>query len=500
MKRREFIKVTARGSVLGLASPLILDLIARPGASAMEMSGVSVEGLRDMMSKVVAAALATGGQYADVYLEEILKTGITLADGTVESVEYGVFRGGGVRVISDWKTAYAYCDSWDEADLMEAAAVASRISNSGGSVEVKSQNPRNIPTVTPFKIDPSEVPAGEKVEAVTYADEMARAYDPAIKQVKVSYEDQMKRSFVLNSNGAWGEQEIPLIWISLDTLAKRGDKRHPGYVRRSAKRGFEYANKAFLRSTATEAARQAVDMLDSVDAPSGEIPVVIGSGGGVVFHEAVGHGLEADGVEKGTSFFTGLVGSRVASERVTVVDDASIPNYRGSYTYDDEGTPSRENVLIEYGILRGYMDDFISAGKLGLELTGNARRQSYKHFPLVRMSNTFIMPGPHAHEEIVSATRSGLYARHLGGGEVDTTTGNFTFGVREAYLIENGKITSPVRGATLIGNGPEVLKRIDMVGDDQAFWPGTCGKGQWVPVTSGAPTLRITAITVGGRA
>ena len=500
MKRREFIKVTAKGSVLGLASPLVLDLLGRPGAFAAEMKGASGEGLREAMNKVVAKALANGGQYADVYLEEKLETGITLVDGTVESVEYGVYRGGGVRVISDWKTGYAYCDSWEEADLMEAAGVASRIASSGGTVEVKSREARNIATVTGYEAAPDEIPAGEKVEAVAYADKVARAYDPAIKQVKITYSDEMKRTFVANSDGAWGEQEIPLIWISMDTLAKRGDKRHPGYVRRSAKRGFEYASMDFMEATATEAARQAVDMLGSVDAPSGEMPVVIGSGGGVVFHEAVGHGLEADGVEKGTSFFTGLVGTRVGSDLVTVVDDGSIPNYRGSYTYDDEGTPSRENVLIEDGILLGYMTDVITARRLGLELTGNGRRQSYKHFPLVRMSNTFIRPGPHSHDEIVAATKRGFYARHLGGGEVDTTTGNFTFGVREAYLIENGKITSPVRGATLMGNGPEVLKRIDMVGGDQAFWPGTCGKGQWVPVTSGAPTLRIAGINVGGRA
>lgn len=500
MKRRDFIKVTAKGSVLGLAPSLVLDLITRPGAFSQEMTRVSGEGLREVMNKVVARALANGGEYADVYVEEILKTGITLVDGTVESVEYGIFRGGGVRVISDWKTGYAYCDSWEEGDLMEAAGVASRVSSSGGSAEVKSRDPLTVPTVTGYEVAPNEIPAGRKVEIVSHADKVARAYDASIKQVKITYSDEMKRAFVVNSDGAWGEQEIPLIWVSMDTLARRGDKIHPGYVRRSARRGFEYASLAFIEETATEAARQAVDMLDSRDAPRGEIPVVIGSGGGVVFHEAVGHGLEADGVEKGTSFFTGLVGTRVASDLVTLIDDGSIPHYRGSYTYDDEGTPSRENVLIEGGVLKGYMNDILTARKLNLDLTGNGRRQSYKHFPLVRMSNTFILPGPHTPDEIVAATASGLYAKHLGGGEVDTTTGNFTFGVREAYLIENGKITSPVRGATLVGNGPEILKRIDMVGDDQAFWPGTCGKGQWVPVTSGAPTLRIAGINVGGRA
>jgi len=240
-------------------------------------------------------------------------------------------------------------------------------------------------------------------------------------------------------------------------------------------------------------------MLDAGEAPSGETVVVIGSGGGVVFHEAVGHGLEADGIERKTSFYTGKVGSRVGSKHITLVDDGSVPNLRGSFDFDDEGTLSGRSVLIEDGILKGYMYDLWTAWKLGAEPTGNGRRESYMHYPLVRMTNTFIVPGKTAPEEIIASTPRGIYARHLGGGEVDTATGNFTFGVREAYRIENGRLTSPVRGATLVGNGPEILKRIDMVGDDLAFWPGTCGKGQWVPVTSGAPTLRISSITVGGR-
>jgi TldD protein len=500
MKRRDFIKVTAKGSILGLASPVLIDLVGAKGAFSLETGQNAGPGLREIMSKVVSRALSRGGEYADVYLEEILKTGIGLVDGTVEAVEVGIYRGGGVRVLSDWKTGYAYCDSWDEDSLREAAAGAARMAVGGGGASIGGREERSRPSVVEYEISPSDIPAGEKVEVVGHADRVARAYDPAIKQVRISYSDEMKRVLVTNSEGAWAEQELPLIWVSIDTLAERGSKRHSGYVRRSAKRGFEYASLPFAQATATEAARQAIDMLEAGDAPRGEIPVVIGSGGGVVFHEAVGHGLEADGVEKGTSFYTGLVGTKVGSDLITLVDDGSLPNMRGSYTYDDEGTPSRSNLLIEGGVLKGYINDILTARKLKLEPTGNGRRQSYKHFPLVRMSNTFILPGPHGAEEIVRATGRGLYAKHLGGGEVDTVTGNFTFGVREAYLIEDGKITSPVRGATLIGSGPEILKRIDMVADDQGFWPGTCGKGQWVPVTSGAPTLRIASINVGGRA
>jgi TldD protein len=353
--------------------------------------------------------------------------------------------------------------------------------------------------VVKYQISPEEVESSRKVEVVLRADGAARSYDPAIKQVKVDYSDEIKRVLVCNSEGVLVRQEIPLVWITVRTMAQRGAQRQPGYIRKSRKVGFEFADPAFIEAAAIEAARQAVDMLDAVEAPSGNIPVVVGSGGGVVFHEAVGHGLEADGVEKRTSFYTDRVGDRVGTEHITLVDDGSIANLRGSFDFDDEGTPSQRSVLIEGGILKGYMYDLLTARKLKARLTGNGRRESYMHYPLVRMTNTFILPGDSHPGEVIEATDRGIYARHLGGGEVDTATGNFTFGVREAYLIENGKVGRPIRGATLMGNGPEILGRIDMVANDLTFWPGTCGKGQWVPITSGAPTLRISSITVGGR-
>jgi TldD protein len=349
-----------------------------------------------------------------------------------------------------------------------------------------------------YQISPDEVDAARKVDVVTLADKVARAYDPAIKQVRVTYRDELKRIVVATSDGVFVKQEIPLVWLEIDTFAERGDKRHPGYVRQSKKLGFEYMDRAFIEETALEAARQAVVMLDAAGAPSGEMPVIVGAGGGVVFHEAVGHGLEGDAVERNASFYTGLVGTRVGSDLVSIVDDGSIPNFRGSYDFDDEGTPSGKAVLIEGGILKGYMNDLMTARKMGATPTGNGRRQSYMHYPLTRMTNTYIAAGMRTPEEIIAATDRGVYAKRFGGGEVDTATGNFTFAVREAYLIEKGKITSPVRGATLIGSGPEILKRIDMVGNDLAFWPGTCGKGQWVPGSSGSPTLRIARIVVGG--
>lgn len=503
MKRRDFIKVTAKGSALALASPLIADLIGARAVGAAELEWGSVASAGYDMGVVLGEALSSGGQFAEVYLEEIIRTGIRVRDSKIESVQLGSDRGGGVRVINDWKTGYAFCDSWDVDDLKRAAGIASRIGKAGTELaDVKPSDVKASPGrgIASYEIDPAEVLADAKVKVVELADRVARGYDPAITQVRIDYRDEIKRMVVFNNEGVAVQQEVPLIWLSIDTLAERGDRRAPGYVRRSARSGFEYATEEFAREAAEEGARQAVTMLDAVDAPSGEMPVVIASGGGVVFHEAVGHGLEADGVDRGTSFYTGKIGERVGSDAVTIVEDGTIPHLRGSYDYDDEGTPSKRNVLIEKGILKGYMSDWLTANKLGFPLTGNGRRQSYMHYPLVRMTNTLILDGATDPEEIVRSTANGVYALRLGGGEVDTTTGNFTFGVREAYLIEDGKITSPVRGATLIGNGPEILGRIDLVGNDTTFWPGTCGKGQWVPVSSGAPTLRITSINVGGTA
>jgi len=503
MKRRDFVKVTAKGSALALTSPLIAEVLGGGIADAAELKWGSVTDAGLEARGVLSEALSKGGQFADVYLEDVVRTGIRVSDGKIESVELGSDRGAGVRVIDDYKTGYAFCDSWDVEDIKGAARVASRIGKGGNAaVNVKALDLKSRPRrgVVSYKIDPSEVVADKKVKVVELADRVAREYDPSITQVRIDYRDEIKRMVVFNSEGVAVEQEIPLMWLSIDTLAQRGDRRAPGYVRRSAKSGFEFASEDFVRKTAEEGARQAVTMLDAADAPSGEMAVVIASGGGVVFHEAVGHGLEADGIERGTSFYTGKVGQRVGSDLVTIVEDGSIPHLRGSFDYDDEGTASRRNILIEKGILRGYMADWLTAGKLGIPLTGNGRRESYMHYPLVRMTNTLILDGDSDPEEVISTTRRGLYALRLGGGEVDTTTGNFTFGVREAYLIENGKITSPVRGATLIGSGPEILGRIDMVAGDTTFWPGTCGKGQWVPVSSGAPTLRISSINVGGTA
>jgi len=329
-------------------------------------------------------------------------------------------------------------------------------------------------------------------------DKAARAYDPAVQQVSIEHSDELQHLLIANTDGVWVEDALPILYLRINVIASKNGKRGTGVERLSMRMGAEQLDGDALEKGAKEAARMALVMCDAEESPAGEMPVILGAGGGVIFHEAVGHGLEGDAVYRHSSMFAGRIGERVGSEKVSVIDTGSLPNMRGSYNVDDEGQPPQRNLLIEHGILRGFLNDRMTSLALKAPRTGNGRRQSYRFPPLVRMSNTFLDVGTDAVEEIIKSTPSGLYARTLGGGEVDTVSGNFTFGVLEAYRIEQGKIGAPVRGASLVGNGPEIMKRIDRVAADQKFWNGTCGKGQWVPVTSGAPTLRIAAMTVSG--
>ncbi|KPJ60725.1 MAG: hypothetical protein AMJ46_05205 [Latescibacteria bacterium DG_63] len=454
---------------------------------------------RDELSQVLREALSRGGDFADLYIEKTLTTTIVFSEGKVESVKYGVDQGAGVRVLRGDQTGYAYCEELDVPLLVKAARTAGEIARGPARDKIAKLSVRSSINHVPFALSMLDVKENRKVSIVERADSAARSVDPRITQVKHRYEDSFKTFVLANSEGVFVTDELPMVWLSIDTVASENGKRRPGYIRISGRSGFEFFKENSPEDAGRKAAIQALVMLESSPAPVGEMPVVLASGGGVIFHEAVGHGLEADGIKKKTSMFTGMLGHKVGSDLVTVVDDGTIANLRGSYNFDDEGVPSQRNVLIENGILKGYMNDLLTAEYLKVEPTGNGRRESYRHYPLVRMSNTLLAPGILEPQEVIEATEKGIYAKELGGGEVDTASGDFTFGLREGYLIEKGRITSPILGATLIGNGPEVMKRIDMVGNDISYWPGTCGKGQWVPVTSGAPTLRISRITIGGR-
>jgi TldD protein len=456
---------------------------------------------RDELQRLLSIALEKGGEYADVYGEENTYRSFLLEEGGVKEIHYRMESGMGIRVVKGEATGFAFTEDLSARKREEAARTASRIADDTGMPAVVSipPNPRPYPNYTPVLVPLELIGEENRIEVMKKAEQAARGKDNRIKEVSVHYQESRRRMVVANSRGIWGKDERPLIYFTVHALAEDGGTRHQGRRRVSATSGFELFQQIDPASVGSDAAGEAVTMLSAVDAPAGEKTVVMASGwGGVLFHEAIGHGLEGDAVRTGASYFSGKLEKQVASPLVTLVDDPTIPNLRGSYSMDDEGTPSRRKVLIEKGILKEYMTDLLSARLLGLEPNGSARRQSFRYYPLVRMSNTFVLPGNDDPGEIIRNTRSGLYAKSFTGGMVDTVSGDFTFTVREAYLIENGEITHPVRGATLIGNGTDVLNRIDRIAYDLQFAPGTCGKGQWVPVTSGEPTLRISAITVGG--
>ncbi len=496
LRRRQFLGIVGGAAGVGIAGSFD-SLLSIREAWATAGTRFPIDGAT--ASKVIQEARSRGAGFAELYLETRTVTRLTLSDGEIEAIEQGIFAGCGVRAIDGDRTGYAYADSFTAADLVEAARNASVIAahptSQAESMIFQVEIPRRfIRFLRPL----DTVGPDERTGWVKRADEAAHAYDPSVKQVTVEHSDEMLHFAVINSEGFWVEDSLPLIYHRVNVVAERNGKTGRGYARLSYRRGAEQMDDDAPGKNAMEAARMATVMIDAQAAPIGEMPVILAAGGGVLFHEAVGHGLEGDYARKGTSIYSGRIGEVVASNRVSVIDHGGIVDLRGSFNIDDEGTMPQMNVLIERGVLRGFMTDRITAQALDTGRTGNARRQSYRFPPLVRMSNTYLYQGEDDVEQMIRETKSGLYAAALGGGEVDTTTGNFTFGLREAYRIEDGKIGPPVRGAVLVGNGPEIMKRIDRVGPDLAYWNGTCGKGQWVPVTSGSPTLRISSMTVGG--
>jgi TldD protein len=495
--RRQLLKRGfGTGVTLVVAPPLLKAILAVPPPSVSEMPGWLS---KEQMEMLLKAALARGGDFADIFVERKLRRNIEMDGGNVGTVHFGIDQGAGIRVIEGDRTGYAFSDDLSMSKLMDAARVASEVAHSSprsGSISIAKPPMRlGIGAGIPLESATEK----DRLELMKRADAAARDYDTRIVSTTITNYDETRKIAVANSNGLWVEDEKPIIYFTVWAQSSDGARGHRGRNRVSATKGMEFFKETPPETPARAAASEAVAMLEAEEAPSGEMPVVVEGGwGGVMFHEAVGHGLEGDAVRAKTSFYHDKLGQRVASEQITLIDDGSLTGLRGSANVDDEGTPTRENVLIENGMLKGYMHDLLSARQLGAKPTGNGRRESYKHYPLVRMTNTFIRPGSLAPEEIFESTKKGLYAKGFWGGVVDTASGNFTFSVREAYLIEEGKVTKPVRGATLIGNGPEALKSIDMLGNNLGYGPGTCGKDQWVPVTSGQPTLRLSKITVGG--
>lgn len=444
-------------------------------------------------------ALAHGGDMAEVFAEERRSLTMRLEERRVESVVSGVDRGASVRVLEGLSTAFGYVDSLEEEALAPLADEVGR-ARSGSAVDIVAP-PTPLPRERRWvESDPEEVEAAAKARLLHLIDETARAASPEVRQVGAGYAEGRQRVWIANSQGVSATDDRTRVMLAVTVTAQRGDVIQTGRETLAHHGGIELLTEEAVRAMAEEAARKALVMLDAIPAPGGRMPVVLANGfGGVLFHEACGHGLEADYILKKTSVWEGKQGTRVAGPHVFAYDDGVTPGMWGSAGCDDEGTPHQRTAVIEAGVLTGYLTDRLRGGLLGFPLSGNGRRQDYRHMPYPRMTNTYFGVGPHRVEEIISDTPRALYAKSLSGGEVNPATGDFVFGVSEGYLIENGKVGPAVRGATLIGNGPEVLLGIDAIADDLDVKPGTCGKeGQWVPVGSGQPTLRIRELTVGG--
>ncbi len=459
------------------------------------------------LERYLAAALSAGGDYADLYFEYLSSTSLMVDESMVKSASQGISAGCGVRVVSGERTGYAYTDDLSASRILHAARTAALIASAPAKTPVAGFQQTAARSLYPVSLPSVDAEITAKVELVLRADKAARAYDPRIQEVRASYSDELRNILVVGSDGTFAEDSQPLARMNVSCIAKT--KTEGNSARGSSGGGGRVALDFFFGDKnpeffAKEAARQAILQLDAREAPAGDMEVVLGPGWpGVLLHEAVGHGLEADFNRKKTSAFAGLIGKRVASEKCTVIDNGTMPRRRGSLNVDDEGAPTQETVLIEKGILKGYLSDKLSARLMGIADTGNGRRESYEHIPMPRMTNTYMLAGQDNPEDIIRSVKRGIYAVNFGGGQVDITNGKFVFGASEAYMIEDGQITAPIKGATLIGNGPDVLTRVSMVGNDLKLdeGVGTCGKdGQSVPVGVGIPTIKIDRLTVGGTA
>jgi TldD protein len=457
------------------------------------------------LEKTLDSLMHHSVDYADLYFQATRHESWVLEDGIVKEGSHNIEQGVGVRAVSGEKSGFAYSDEIVLPALTQAAQSARAIARSGQNNQVKAWQPANAHQLY-LPSDPLDsMKAEDKINLLRMLDAEARRQDPRVKQVIVSLSGVQDIVMVAASDGTLNADVRPLVRMNVSVIAEDGTRREQGSTGGGGRVGYEY----FLEEErglnfARQAVRQALVNLEAVDAPAGSMPVVLGPGWpGVLLHEAVGHGLEGDFNRKGSSAFSGRIGEKVASPLCTVVDDGTMLNRRGSLNIDDEGVPSQQTVLIENGILKGYMQDKLNARLMGVDSTGNGRRESYAHLPMPRMTNTYMLPGEHDPQEIIASVDKGIYAVNFGGGQVDITSGKFVFSANEAYLIEKGKVTRPVKGATLIGNGPEALNKVSMVGNDLELdtGVGVCGKeGQSVPVGVGQPTLKLDSLTVGGTA
>ncbi|MDP3386132.1 MAG: TldD/PmbA family protein [Eubacteriales bacterium] len=457
---------------------------------------------KDVIENILDAALSTGGDFSEIFVEDKTNTGISMIGGKVEHTVSGRDYGIGIRIFDGFFSVYAYTNSVNEKDLIETAkkaATAIRKMKQKNTQDFNNQMMGQL--VNPIEIYPGTVSKSRKVDIMKRAYNAANTYDNIITQVTVNYLDSHQKILVANSEGICKEDSRVRTRLAIQSVASLNGEMQSGYFGPGSGKGFEFFENLDVEWYGKEASRIAKTMIFAEYSPSGKMPVVIDNGfGGVIFHEACGHGLEATSVAKGNSVFAGKLGQQVASSLVTAVDDGTIPNGWGSSNIDDEGNDTARNILIESGILRNYMIDKLNGRRMSMEATGSTRRQSYRFAPTSRMTNTFITNGKSSKEEIISNTEQGLYAKYMGGGSVNPATGEFNFSVMEGYKIENGKITSPLRGATLIGTGIDVLGKIDMVGNNLELGQGMCGSVSGsIPANVGQPIIRVSEIIVGGR-
>ena len=458
------------------------------------------------LARALAEIKAHRVDEADLYFQYTRSEGWSLEEGIVKTGSFSIDQGVGVRAVSGEKTAFAYSDDISEASLLDAARTVRTISHAAQKGRVKVASPKIARSRSLYQgVDPiATLDSASKVALLGRVEKLARAKDPRVAQVMAGLASEYDVVMVARADGTLAADVRPLVRLSVTVIAEQKGRREVGSAGGGGRFGLAYFDDAQIEKYVDEAVHAALTNLDARAAPAGEMTVVLGPGWpGILLHEAIGHGLEGDFNRKGSSAFSGRVGQRVAAKGVTVLDDGTIADRRGSLNVDDEGNASQRTVLIEDGILKGYIQDAMNARLMGVAATGNGRRESYAHIPMPRMTNTYMPGGDKDPKEIVASIKKGLYATNFGGGQVDITSGKFVFSASEAYWVENGKILYPVKGATLVGSGPECLKRVSMIGNDMKLdsGVGTCGKeGQSVPVGVGQPTLRIDGLTVGGTA
>ncbi|WP_163100155.1 TldD/PmbA family protein [Peribacillus alkalitolerans] len=455
---------------------------------------------KSVIEDVLSAALATGGDFAEVFVEDRYTNTLTLQSGKIENSLSGRDFGIGIRVFKGLQNVYTYTTDGSKESLLKAASNAAHAISGDSIIQPQPLEKEMLTCDHPILIHPREVEKMRKVNVMKKAYEIAKNYHSSIQQVHIRYLDEEQNVLIANSEGKFVEDKRIRSRMAIQSIASDGMQMQRGFYGPGAHKGFEFFENLNLEHYANEASRIAVTMLGAEPCPSGKFPVIIDNEfGGVIFHEACGHGLEATSVAKNNSVFANRIGEKVASDVVTYIDDATLSNEWGSITLDDEGEKARRNVLIENGILKGYLIDKFNSRRMGMESTGSGRRQSYRFAPTSRMTNTYIAEGKSSPEEIIANTEHGIYAKYMGGGSVNPATGDYNFAVMEAYLVKDGKIGKPIRGATLVGNGPETIKLVDMVGNQLAHGAGMCGSlSGSIPVNVGQPMIRVSEMTVGG--